>query len=468
MTVRRAKIIATLGPATGDPTRIAALLAAGADVIRLNASHGTAEQRAGLIAMLRAAAEAAGRPVALMLDLQGPRIRVGDLAQPLLLTAGDEVTFAPEESAAPGQIPTTYAALAADVRPGARILLDDGLLVVEVTQVAAPLVRGRVLQGGALGSHKGMNLPGVRISAPSLTEKDLADVAFAAEQRVDYVALSFVRRAEDITGLRALLPPGIGIVAKIEKDTALADAARIIEASDAIMVARGDLGVELPFEEVPLVQKRLIRQAVAARRPVIVATQMLDSMVKNSRPTRAEVSDIANAVLDGTDALLLTAETAVGAYPCEAVQAMDRIIREIERHPELAAPGADAALGPECVRTAHAVAAAACAAARMRQVPLIVVFTKSGSSARVVAAGRPPVPILAVTDDPRTWRQLALLWGVVPMLTDRPPRYETMLDAAREHILASGLARKGDAVVVTAGVPFDHPGNTNLMMIEEV
>ena len=468
MTVRHAKIIATLGPASAEPARLAALLAAGADVIRINASHGTAEQRSGLIATLRTAAEAAGRPVAVMLDLQGPRIRVGDLARPVVLTAGEEVVFAPEETAAPGQIPTTYAALADDVRPGARILLDDGLLSVEVTAVTAPLVRVRVLQGGSLGTHKGMNLPGVRISAPSLTEKDLADVAFAAEQGVDYVALSFVRRAEDITGLRALLPPGIGIVAKIEKDTALADAARIIEASDAIMVARGDLGVELPFEEVPLMQKWLIRQAVAARRPVIVATQMLDSMVKNPRPTRAEVSDIANAVLDGTDALLLTAETAVGAYPCEAVQAMDRIIREIERHPDLAAPGADATEGPERLRTAHAVAAAACAAARMRQVPLIVVFTKSGSTARVVAAGRPPVPILAVTDLPRTWRQLALLWGVVPMLTDRPPRYETMLDAAREHILASGLAQKGDAVVVTAGVPFERPGNTNLMMIEEV
>jgi pyruvate kinase len=468
VTVRRAKIIATLGPGSADPARVAALLVAGADVIRLNASHGTAEQRAALIAMLRAAAAAAGLPVPVMLDLQGPRIRVGDLGHPLTLVTGEDVVFAPEATAAPGEIPTTYAALADDVRPGARILLDDGLLAVEVTEVAAPRVRARVLQGGSLGSHKGMNLPGVQISAPSLTEKDLADVAFAAEQGVDYVALSFVRRAEDIAGLRELLPPGVGIVAKIEKDTALADAARIIEASDAVMVARGDLGVELPFEQVPLVQKRLIRQAVAARRPVIVATQMLDSMVHNPRPTRAEVSDVANAVLDGSDALLLTAETAVGAYPRGAVQAMDRIIREIEGHPELAAPGADAAEGPQGLRTAHAVAAAACAAARIRQVPLIVVFTKSGATARVVAAGRPPVPILAVTDVPRTWRQLALLWGVVPMLTDRPPRYETMLDAARERILASGMARQGDPVVVTAGVPFDRPGNTNLMMIEEV
>jgi pyruvate kinase len=346
VTVRRAKIIATLGPGSADPPRIAALLAAGADVVRINASHGTAELRAALISALRTAADAAGQPVAVMLDLQGPRIRVGDLAQPLILAAGAEVAFAPEETAAPGQIPTTYAALAADVRPGSRILLDDGLLAVEVTRIDAPVVRGRVLQGGPLGSHKGMNLPGVQISAPSLTDKDLADVAFAVEHGADYVALSFVRRAEDVAGLRALLPPGVGIVAKIEKDTALADAARIIEASDAVMVARGDLGVELPFEEVPLVQKRLIRQAVAARRPVIVATQMLESMVHHPRPTRAEVSDVANAVLDGTDALLLTAETAVGAYPCEAVQAMDRIIREIERHPGLAAPGAEAPEGP--------------------------------------------------------------------------------------------------------------------------
>jgi pyruvate kinase len=308
----------------------------------------------------------------------------------------------------------------------------------------------------------------VAISAPSLTEKDRADAAFAVEHGAEYVALSFVRRAQDIADLRALLPPHVRIVAKIEKDTALADADAIIAASDGAMVARGDLGVELPFEEVPLVQKGLIRLAVAHRKPVIVATQMLESMVHHPRPTRAEVSDVANAILDGTDALLLTAETAVGEYPRQAIEALDRIIREIERHPELAAPGADAAEGADEVRTAHAVASAAVAAARMRQAPLIVVFTKSGSTARVVAAGRPSVPILGVTDDPVTWRQMALFWGVVPMLADRPPQYETMLDAARERILALGLAKKGDAVVVTAGAPFDRPGSTNLMKIEEV
>lgn len=466
--VRRAKILATLGPHTATPDLVASLIEAGMDVARLNASHGTPEQRAALIATLREATDRAGKPVPVMLDLQGPRIRIGDLPRPVELEVGREVVFAPEESAGPGEIPTTYAALAEDVKPGARILLDDGLLALTVTSVDSPLVRAEVVLGGPLTSHKGMNLPGVSVSAPPLTVKDRADAAFARAHGVEYVALSFVRRAQDIAELRALLPASVRICAKIEKDTALADAEAIAEASDAVMVARGDLGVELPFEEVPLVQKGLIRLAVAHRRPVIVATQMLDSMVRNPRPTRAEASDVANAVLDGADGLLLTGETAMGDYPRQAVEALDRIIREIERHPELAPRGADAAEGPEGVRTAHAVAAAACAAARMRGAPLIVVFTKSGSTARVVAAARPCVPILAVTGDPVTWRQLSLLWGVVPVLTRGPQKYEAMLGAARERILALGLARKGDAVVVTAGVPFDLPGNTNLMMVEEV
>ncbi len=466
--VRRAKILATLGPHTATPELVRSLLEAGTDVVRLNASHGTPEQRAALIGTLRAVAEQAGRPIPVMLDLQGPRIRVGELPQPLQLEAGKEVVFAPEATARPGEVPTTYDALADDVKPGARILLDDGLLTLTVTAVEAPRVRATVVYGGPLTSHKGMNLPGVSVSAPPLTEKDRADVAFAAEHGVEIVALSFVRRAQDVEDLRALLPPGVRICAKIEKDTALADADAIAEASDSVMVARGDLGVELPFEKVPLVQKGLIRLAVAHRRPVIVATQMLDSMVRNPRPTRAEASDVANAVLDGADGLLLTGETAMGEYPRQAVEALDRIIREIESHPELAPRGADAAEGPEGVRTAHAVAAAASAAARMRGAPLIVVFTKSGSTARVVAAARPCVPILAVTGDPVTWRQLSLLWGVVPVLTHGPAEYAAMLAAARERILASGLARKGDAIVVTAGVPFERPGNTNLMMVEEV
>jgi pyruvate kinase len=342
------------------------------------------------------------------------------------------------------------------------------VLAVDVVAVQAPVVEGRVVYGGLLKSHKGMNLPGVAVSAPALTEKDRADCVFAGEQGVDYVALSFVRRAEDLGELRGLIPKTVRVIAKIEKDTALEDIDRIIEASDGIMVARGDLGVEMKFEEVPLVQKRLIRLAQEHRRPVITATQMLESMIHAPRPTRAEASDVANAIIDGTDAVMLSAETAAGEYPRESVEAMDRIIREMERSDPLLHRREERRQEPGPARTEHAIAAAAVAAARMLHAPLIVCFTKSGFTVRVVSAARPTVPVLAVTDDPQVYRQLALLWGVVPMLTDEPPRYDAMLDAARERILVHGLAAKGDRVVVIAGVPFDVPGSTNMAKVEEV
>jgi len=468
MPIRRTKIVATLGPASSGPQTIASLIAAGIDVARINASHGTAESRAQLIARVRDAARDAGQPVAVLLDLQGPRIRVGDLAKPIQLVPGQAVTFAPEDVAGASRIPTTYD-LARDVQVGARILIDDGVLALEVTKVNPPAVEARVIYGGELKSHKGMNLPGVQVSAPSLTEKDRADVAFAAEHDVDYVALSFVRRAEDLAELRSILPAEIKIISKIEKDTALDDIDRIIAASDAVMVARGDLGVELPFEHVPLVQKRLIRLSTEHRKAVITATQMLESMIHAPRPTRAEASDVANAILDGTDAVMLSAETAAGEYPREAVAAMDRIIREIERH-EIPGKKREERQrdSDDPVRTEHAVAAAAVAAARMLHAPLIVCFTKSGFTVRVVSAARPTVPVLAVTDNEKVYRQLALQWGVVPMVTDEPPRYDAMLDAARERILARGYAKKGDRVVVIAGVPFDIPGSTNMAKVEEV
>jgi pyruvate kinase len=468
VTIRRTKIVATLGPATSTAAAVTALVSAGIDVARVNASHGTPAQRAQLVELVRAVATRAGRPVAVLLDLQGPRIRVGDLPAPITVSPGQLITFAPEGVAAKGQIPTTYD-LARDVAKGARVLVDDGLIAAEVTAVRPPLVEARVIYGGELKSHKGVNLPGIQVSAPPLTEKDREDAAFAGAHDVDYVALSFVRRAEDIAELRGLLPKGVKVIAKIEKDTALSDIDRIAEASDGIMVARGDLGVELPFEEVPLVQKRLIRIALQHRRPVITATQMLESMVHSPRPTRAEASDVANAILDGTDAVMLSAETASGEYPREAVEAMDRIIREIERHGvqprgrEERHAEADAP-----VRTEHAVAAAAVAAVRMLHAPLIVCFTKSGFTVRVVSAARPPVPILAVTDTEKAYHQLALQWGVVPMHADEPPRYDAMLDAARERILVHGYAKKGDRVVVIAGVPFDKPGSTNMAKVEEV
>jgi pyruvate kinase len=447
---------------------VAALVAAGLDVARINACHGSPEQHAALIAATRAAAAAAGKPVAVLLDLQGPRIRVGELAAPVVLEPGRSVVFAPEGVARPDEIPTTYD-LAVDVVPGTRILVADGTMALDVVAVRPPRVEALVRFGGTLTSRKGINLPGVAVSAPPLTDKDRADVAFAAEHGVEYLALSFVRKAEDVAALRALLPPGMRVVAKIEKDTALGDLERITDAADAVMVARGDLGVELPYEQVPLAQKRVIRVAVEHRRPVITATQMLESMVRGPRPTRAEASDVANAILDGTDAVMLSEETAIGAFPREAVEAMDRIIRAVEGDGGWRPAPEWLERAPEApARSEHAVAAAAVAAARMLGAPLIVTFTKSGFSARMVAANRPAVPILAVTDNGPTYRQLALVWGVVPMLADGPPRYDAMLDAARERILGGGLARRGDRVVVTAGVPFDVPGTTNLVKVEEV
>jgi len=466
--IRRTKIVATLGPATGTAAQIAALLEAGVNVVRINASHGTPEIRGGWIKLVRQAAEAQGLPIAVLVDLQGPRIRVGQLAQPRELVPGARLVFAPESVATGDELPTTYENLAQDVRVGARILLNDGLLSVEVTRVAPPRVEGRVVDGGTLTSHKGMNLPGLHVSAPALTEKDREDVKDAVTWGADYLALSFVRRAEDLAELRQLVPPHMKLVAKIEKATALEDLSRILNACDAVMVARGDLGVELPFEEVPIVQKRLIHESNLHGKPVITATQMLESMVHNPRPTRAEASDVANAILDGTDAVMLSAETATGDYPLDAVRAMDRIIREMERHAlakddRRLAPRGDAAVPVE-----DSIAIGTSAVARMLKTPLIVTLTKGGFTSRKVAAGRPPVPILAVTTELASYRQLALVWGVVPVLVTRVPGYDAMLTVVRDLILKRGYAKPGDRIVMTAGVPWEVSGSTNLIKVEEV
>jgi pyruvate kinase len=464
--IRRTKIVATLGPATGNEATIATLLQAGANVIRINASHGTAELRAEWIAAARRVAKRADLPLAVLLDLQGPRIRVGDLSSPRELTAGQQVVFAPEEVARGDELPTTYDRLAVDARIGSRILLNDGLLSVEVTGVDAPRVRGRVVDGGILTAHKGMNLPGIQVSAPALTEKDREDVQDAIKAGVDYLALSFVRRAEDLEELRKLVPNTIKLVAKIEKATALDTLERIVAASDAVMVARGDLGVELPFEQVPLVQKRLIGEANHQGKPVITATQMLESMVHNPRPTRAEASDVANAILDGTDAVMLSAETAVGQYPVEAVRAMDRIIREMERHPLRLRE--ERRTAGEGVTTDGAIAWGTAAVARMLKTPLIVTLTQGGFTARKVAALRPPVPILAVTTVRTTYQQLGLVWGVLPVLVDRVPGYDAMLEVVRSVIIKRALATPGDCIVVTAGLPWEVSGSTNLIKVERV
>jgi pyruvate kinase len=482
--VRRTKIVATLGPAWEDPARMAALIDAGVDVVRINASHGTPAIRAGWIERLRQVTQSRRDAVAVLLDLQGPRIRVGALPEPLRLAAGQTVVFAPEDEAVAGEIPTTYDALATDVHVGARILLDDGLIALEVTGVRDRRVTAVVHYGGELKSHKGMNLPGIEVSAPALTEKDLEDVAEAGALGVDYVALSFVRRPEDMERLRTLVPRSTKVVAKIEKDTALRNLCGILDASDAIMVARGDLGVELPFEEVPLMQKQIIREAGLHGKPVITATQMLESMCHAPRPTRAEASDVANAILDGTDAVMLSAETAVGDFPLEAVRAMDRIAREMESQRQSRGVVIDAALGRRAsegvalpqhrmaqsapIRTEDAIAVAVCAAAEMLGAPLIVCFTSSGFTARKVSTCRPTVPIFACTPEPDTFRQLSLVWGVTPALTEHFNEYDLMLSAARQQILERGLAQPGERLVVTAGVPFDMPGTTNLLKIEAV
>ena len=482
--LRRTKIVATLGPAWAETGQMIALLDAGVNVVRINASHATPELRAGWIAELKRIMSARAESAAILLDLQGPRIRVGALQQPLRLETGQRVVFAPETDVTPGEIPTTYDSLAADVHVGARILLDDGLLSVEVTGVRDSRVEGVVHYGGELKSHKGMNLPGLEVSAPALTDKDREDVEQAVAMGVDYIALSFVRRPEDMDGLRALVPRSTKLIAKIEKDTALRNLCGILDASDAIMVARGDLGVELPFEEVPLMQKQIIREAGLHGKPVITATQMLESMTYAPRPTRAEASDVANAILDGTDAVMLSGETAVGRYPLEAVRAMDRIAREMEMQRQSRGVTIDAALGRRSseglnlpkhragpagpVRTEDAIAVAVCAAAEMLSAPLILCFTSSGFTARKVATCRPSVPVFACTPEPETFRQLSLVWGVTSALVEHSTDYDAMLAVARQRILERGLARPGERLVVTAGVPFDMPGTTNLLKIEAV
>ncbi|WP_291163323.1 pyruvate kinase [Gemmatimonas sp. UBA7669] len=466
--VPRTKIVGTLGPASNTPEGVRALVEAGLDVARINFSHGTHEQHARTIATVRDVATQLGRPVAILADLQGPRIRIGALGAPRELEVGATVVLVPEAVASGDEIPITYADLCHDVNVGNRVLINDGLFELVVTRVEAPRVWASVVHGGTLTSNKGMNLPGIAVSAPSLTDKDKADLAFAVEHELDMVALSFVRRAQDIDEMRALIPRTMLVVAKIEKDVALENIEDIMRATDAVMVARGDLGVELPFEEVPYAQKHIIATANRMGRPVITATQMLESMIDNPRPTRAEASDVANAILDGTDAVMLSAETAAGHYPRLAVEAMRRIIKEIETRPRPGTLKRSERRDVSGVNTEEAIAAATVAAVRMMDAPLVVVFTKSGFTARIVASHRPSVPILALTDEPRVCRQLSLVWGVVPRLVPTARGYDHMVAMALREALDLNLVTKGDRVLVTAGVPFDVPGTTNLLKVETV
>ena len=468
VTFPRTKIVCTLGPASDNRETLRSLMEAGLSVARLNFSHGTHAQHAATVALVRSTATELGRPVAILGDLQGPRIRIGDLAEPRQVNDGEDIVLVAGEDAAPGQLPTTYEHLCKDLKVGDRILVDDGLIECVALEVREHTITARVLHGGLIKSHKGMNLPGVAVSAPSITDKDWSDVAFAVEHQLEYLALSFVRRAQDIAELREKIPRDMLVVAKIEKDSALENIESIVRASDAVMVARGDLGVELPFEEVPIAQKKIIALCNKLGRPVITATQMLESMITHPRPTRAEASDVANAIFDGTDAVMLSAETAAGQYPRLAVEAMSRIIMEIEKHPRVVRTDERRFTADAAVSTEQAIAAAATSAVRSLGAPALIVFTKSGFSARIVASHRPGVPILVLTDQERTYRQLALVWGVIPCLVPHCESYWDMVKLALEAVRAHGLAREGDRVVVTAGVPFDVPGTTNLMKVETV
>jgi len=478
---RRAKIVCTVGPATRDREVLRSLIRAGADAVRVNFSHADHETAARVVESVRACERELDRPVAIIGDLQGPKIRLGELDGAVeiregdryrLVAEGETATRDADDAEAAVLLPVTYRALAEDVSPGDRVLLDDGRIELRARSVRDGVVEVEALTSGAVTSGKGINLPGVTVSAPSLTEKDRRDLAFGLEQGMDLVALSFVRRPSDLAELRDRTRGRCLIVAKIEKDQALEELVEVIRGSDAVMVARGDLGVELPYEEVPLVQKRIGHLGQELARPSITATQMLESMTASPRPTRAEVSDVATALLDGADAVMLSAETAIGDFPVESVRAMSRIIRRIERE----GPPFPSAIreGPEGDRaavqqtTSGAIAAGAMQTIDRLDSPFLVTFTRSGFTARVVAAQRPPVPILAVTDQPSTWRQLALVWGVKPVLFEGDVSYEEMLARVREFALDRGFGQAGDSFVVTAGVPFHVTGTTNMIRIEEL
>ncbi len=455
---RRTKIVATVGPASRDPAVLTALIQAGVNVFRLNMSHGDHTGHRTAYERVRAAAMGLGEPIAVLADLCGPKIRVGRFAQGKIdLPSGGRVTVTTRDVVGePGLVPSQYVGLARDVRPGDRILLDDGLLELRVESVQGTEIACTVVHGGTLKDRKGMNLPGVAVSAPALTDKDRADALFAMELGVDYLALSFVRHARDVEGLRALVMASgqsAEIIAKIEKPEALEAIDGIVETADGIMVARGDLGVELAPESVPLAQLQLVSEARARNKPVIVATQMLESMVEHPRPTRAEVSDVSTAVFGGADAVMLSAETASGAYPVQAVEMMDRVARQVEGW--LWSEGAFRTLTTAAVSVPPlplhvAVARSTAQLARDLNVRAIVVISRTGTTARVVSAARPAAPVVAVTTEPATCRRMNLLWGIVPMLVEAAEVQQPQV-LARRLAISLDLANEGQFILMVTG-----------------
>jgi pyruvate kinase len=466
---RRTKIVATVGPASSTPQVLEELFAAGVDVFRLNFSHGAHEEHAARYAMIRALEKKAGRPIGVLADVQGPKLRVGRFQGGQIdLQKGAEFTL--DLKPAPGdvrrvQLPHPEIIKAAEF--GSHLLLDDGRIRLEVTRKTADGLITRVINGGRLSDRKGVNVPGVLLPIPALTDKDRADVAFALELGVDYIGLSFVQRAQDVEEAKALIGDRAWIISKIEKPQAMADLEQIVALSDAVMVARGDLGVELPPEDVPLAQKRIIRLARRLAKPVIVATQMLESMISSPAPTRAEASDVATAVFDGADAVMLSAETAVGQYPSEAVKMMDRIAARIERDPEWADIRAAARPQPEPT-SAGAIAAASRQVAETIGAKAIAAFSHSGSTTRRTARERPECPIIGFTPRIETARRLALVWGVHSLPISTTTTMSETVDMATQLARREGFASRGDEIVVVAGVPFGKSGTTNALRVATV
>lgn len=467
--MRRAKIVCTLGPATSTPDALRDLVAAGMDVARLNLSHGSYADHERVYAAVRAAGDAAGRSVAVLVDLQGPKIRLGNFAAgPVELLAGALFTITTED--VPGDkdlASTTYEGLPGDARVGDRILIDDGKVAVEVVAVQGPRVTTRVIEGGVVSNHKGLNLPGVAVSVPAMSDKDEADLRWALSLRADWIALSFVRSAADIDVVHQIMDEEgvrLPVIAKIEKPQAVDNLESIIDAFDGIMVARGDLGVEMPLEQVPLVQKRAVELARRSAKPVIVATQVLESMISAPRPTRAEASDCANAVLDGADAVMLSGETAMGAYPIEAVRTMARIIENTEEF------GAEriAPLGSSPHTRGGAITRAAAEIGETMDVKYLVTFTQTGDSARRMSRLRSTIPLLAFTPVTTVRNMLSLSWGVqsyeVPYVEDT----DAMVTQVDQTLRANGLAEFGDYVVIVSGAPVGMPGTTNSILVHKI
>ncbi|WP_164015983.1 pyruvate kinase [Pyxidicoccus trucidator] len=474
--MRRAKIVCTLGPASQSQEMLEALLENGMDVARLNFSHGSHEQHAENIAKLRAASLKVRKAVGILGDLQGPKIRTGRFVKGSTeLKEGGTFLITTDETV-PGTdeiVSTTYPFLAADVNPGDRILLDDGLLELKVLETdKQKLIKTQVIHGGALKNNKGINLPGVAVRADALTPKDREDLVFGLKAGVDFIALSFVRQPSDLDAARqAMAEVGrtVPIISKLEKPEAIARLDAILDKTDGVMVARGDLGVEIPPEEVPAVQKDIIRRSNLRGLPVIVATQMLNSMIDNPRPTRAEASDVANAVFDGADAVMLSGETASGKFPIESVQMMERIILAAESSARVQPPARyiEAPLGlPQ--HFPDVIARVACEAARASGASLIAAFTLSGVTARLLAHYRPPVPIVAFSPNQEVRRRLALLWGVVPRVLEPIQETEAMVRRVEEELIARGLGRKGDRIVIVFGAPVGQPGKINSLRLHTI